>query len=133
MSDDKLEKIRFKKTENNYNLKSLPNQVLEITNQEEFNKLLNDYPYRAIIIDFWATWCAPCKIYGPIFEKAQQEYAKDFIFLRINVDNNPNITQLYGIKSIPTTLILKEKQIIRKFSGVVDFEILKQILEKLKF
>ncbi|MFX1390468.1 MAG: thioredoxin family protein [Promethearchaeota archaeon] len=130
MSDDNLENNMIRKTEMNLKLKHIPRNFINVANEKEFNELLENFPDYLFVIDFWAIWCAPCKSYAPIFEKASLTFSRDFTFLKINVDDNQKITRLYGIKSIPTTLILKGKQIMRKFTGAVTYDILKQILEK---
>jgi thioredoxin 1 len=132
MSDDELEKIRLRKAEMLLNLQSMPNQIIELNSEEEFNNLLKQFPDKILVIDFWAEWCAPCKLFASTFLKAHQEYLNDFIFLKINVDDNPAIAQYFGISSIPTTLFVKEGEILRKFVGVVNYETLKLILEKFK-
>lgn len=132
MSDNELEKIRLRKIEELLRLQSTPKEIINISNNDDFNKLLNDFPDRIIVIDFWAVWCAPCKIYAPVFKKAHEEFTLDFIFTKINSDENPSIAQYFGITSIPTTLFIKGKQVVHKFSGVVNYDTLKQILEKLK-
>ena len=132
MSDNELEKIRLRKIEGLLRLQSTPKEIINISNNDDFNKLLNDFPDRIIVIDFWAVWCAPCKMYAPVFKKAHEEFTLDFIFTKINSDENPSIAQYFGITSIPTTLFIKGKQVVHKFSGVVNYETLKQILEKLK-
>lgn len=132
MSDNELERIRRRKAEMLMKLQSIPKGVVNLHNYEELQKLSKDFPDKIIIIDFWAVWCAPCKMFAPIFEKLQQEYYKDFIFTKVNVDENPRIAQSYGINSIPTTFFLKSGQPLRKFVGVLNYETLKQILDKLK-
>ncbi|MFX1311793.1 MAG: thioredoxin [Promethearchaeota archaeon] len=131
MSDDELEKIRRRKVEMLIKLQSMPKEIIDIHNYDELQKLSKDFPDKIIIIDFWAVWCAPCRIFTPIFEKLQQEYYKDFIFIKVNVDETPIIAQVYGITSIPTTLFLKNSKMLRKFVGVMNYETLKHILEKL--
>ncbi|MFX1574355.1 MAG: thioredoxin [Promethearchaeota archaeon] len=132
MSDDELEKIRQRKVEMLMKLQSLPKEIIDLHNYNELLKLLTKFPEKIIVIDFWAVWCAPCKIFSPIFEKIHQEYYRDFIFIKINVDENPGIAQSYGITSIPTTLFLNNERILRKFVGLMNYETMKQILEKFK-
>ena len=132
MSDNDLEKIRQRKVETLLNMQRMPNGIVSIKNEQDLTRLTNEFSDKIIVIDFWAVWCSPCKIFAPIFEKLQQEYYKDFIFAKINVDENPLIAQYYGITSIPTTLLLKDSQALRKFVGVMNYETLRQFLEKLK-
>jgi len=132
MSDNELEKIRRRKAEILMKLQAIPKEIINIHNYNELQKLFQDFPDKIIIIDFWAVWCAPCKMFAPIFEKLQQEYLREIIFIKVNVDENPRIAQSYGITSIPTTVILKSNELLRKFVGVMNYETLKNILEKLK-
>ncbi len=132
MSDDELEKIKLRKAEMLFKLQSMPKEILNINSENEFNKLINDFPDKIIIIDFWAIWCAPCKIFSPIFERLYREYSHEFIFVKINVDKNPMIAQFFGISSIPTTLFTKGGKILRKFIGVLNYESLKHFLNKSK-
>ncbi len=132
MSDDEIEKIRLRKAEMLSNIQSMPKQIIDIKSEDEYNNLLKQFPDKIFVIDFWAEWCAPCKMFAPTFVKTHQNYSGDYIFIKINVDENPSIAQYFGISSIPTTLFIKESQILRKFVGVVNFETLKQLLEKFK-
>lgn len=132
MMDEELRKIRLKKAEELLKLSSMPRQVINIVSAEEFDKILNDYPKRLIIIDFWASWCGPCRIFAPIFEKLQQEYANNFIFLKVNVDAVPAIASRYRVSAIPTTLFIKNREPINKVVGAMNYNTLKGFLEKLK-
>ena len=133
MSDNDLKKIRQKKAEMLLKMQRMPSGIVAIKNEQDLARLTNEFNDKIIVIDFWAVWCSPCKIFAPIFEKLQQEYYQDFIFAKINVDENPLIAQNYGISSIPTTLFLKEGQALRKFVGVMNYPAMKQVLEKFKF
>ena len=132
MSDNELKKIRQRKAEMLMKLQSMPKGIVSITTEEDLNKLSSDFDDKIIVCDFWAVWCSPCKMFAPIFEKVQKEYGQDFIFVKINVDENPMAAQRYGVSSIPTTLFIKGGQPIRKIVGVVNYSALKQILDKFK-
>ncbi|MHA1491108.1 MAG: thioredoxin [Promethearchaeota archaeon] len=131
MFDEELERIRMKKVEMLLKRQSMPRGVLKIHSKEEYFKLLKDYPEKIIVIDFWATWCAPCMSFAPIFERIQQEYP-NFIFIKVNVDENSIIASQYRITGIPTTLFVKNGKVINKFVGAMNYNNMKQILEKFK-
>jgi thioredoxin len=133
MSDNDLEKIRQKKAEMLLKMQNMPRSIVVINNEQDLARINTEFNDKIIIIDFWAVWCAPCKIFAPLFEKLQQEYYKDFIFAKINVDENPLIAQSFGISSIPTTVLLKDGQLLRKFVGAMNYNAFKQVLEKFKF
>ena len=132
MSDNDLAKIRQKKAEMLLKMQSMPRGIVTIKDEQDLLRLQEEFSNKIIIIDFWAVWCAPCKIFAPTFEKLQQEYWNDFIFAKINVDENPLVAQHYRISSIPTTLLLKGGQVLRKFVGAMNYPSLKQVLEKFK-
>ena len=71
--------------------------------------------YSLLVVDFWAAWCGPCKMVTPIIEQLAEQYAGKIIFGKVNVDENPHISQRFGIQSIPTLIIVKEGQVINFF------------------
>jgi len=132
MSDHDLDKIRMEKAKMMMKLQSLPKEIIKIHSEDEFNKLLADYPDKIIVFDFWAVWCGPCMAFAPVFEKLQKEYPHDFIFAKINVDEIGSIAQRFGITGIPTTLFFKNEQVIQKIVGAMNYNSMKQILDNLK-
>ncbi|KKN25811.1 hypothetical protein LCGC14_0880990 [marine sediment metagenome] len=132
MSDHELERIRLKKVELLLKQQSVPKEIIMIQDEGEFNKLLIDFPEKIVIIDFWAVWCSPCKIFAPVFKKLHQEYQNDFLFVKINVDDNPNIALKYRVSSIPTTVFLKRGKLLKSIVGSVNYTALKLILEQFK-
>ena len=75
--------------------------------------------YSLLVVDFWAAWCGPCKMVTPIIEQLAEQYAGKIIFGKVNVDENPHISQRFGIQSIPTLMILKEGQVIDVMIGAL--------------
>ncbi|HLC52921.1 MAG TPA: thioredoxin [Candidatus Nanoarchaeia archaeon] len=71
-----------------------------------------------LVIDFWAEWCGPCKIMAPYFEEAAREL-KDVIFAKVNVDENFELAERFGIMSIPTTLFMKDGEVVDRVSGAL--------------
>ena len=132
MSDEEIEKIRMKKAELLLNVQTMPKQIVKIHSAEEFDNLLKKFPNKVIIIDFWAVWCGPCMMFAPIFEKLQQVHGEEFIFVKLNVDENHSIAQRYRITGIPTTLFVKGDKVVHKIVGVVNAEYMERVLEKLK-
>lgn len=131
MSNDDLDRIRMKKTEMMMKFQNMPKEIIKVHSYDEFNKLFEDYPGKIIIFDFWAVWCGPCMAFAPVFEKLQKEYSQDFIFAKINVDENGSIAQRFGITGIPTTLFIKDREIVQKVVGSMNYNGMKQIIENL--
>ncbi|MCK4730487.1 MAG: thioredoxin [Candidatus Aenigmarchaeota archaeon] len=83
-----------------------------------------------VVIDFWATWCAPCLMLGPVLEKFAEEYQGKFILAKVNVDENPQVSQGYNIMSIPSVKMFKGGVIVDEFVGALPELSVKQWLDK---
>ncbi|TXT63965.1 MAG: Thioredoxin [Promethearchaeota archaeon] len=132
MSDDELEKIRRQKLENYMKLQSMPQGIIKIHTPQEYEQLINEHPSAILIIDFWAEWCGPCKNFAPVFEKLQNEYGNEFIFAKVDVDENGSLAQRFGITGIPTTVFIQNGNLINKVVGAMGYNGMKNVLEKLK-
>ena len=70
------------------------------------------------VVDFWAEWCGPCRLIGPIIDDLSTQYEGKAMIGKVNVDDNPEISLKYGVRSIPTILIIKDGQVVDKQVGV---------------
>jgi thioredoxin 1 len=70
------------------------------------------------VVDFWAEWCGPCRMIGPIIEELAGEYEGKALIAKVDVDENAELSQKYGVRSIPTILILKDGEVVDKHVGV---------------
>jgi thioredoxin 1 len=100
--------------------------AIEITDQSFQETVLNsDKP---VLVDFWAAWCGPCRMLGPIVEEISNDFEGKAIVGKVDVDDNQQISMDYGIRNIPTVLIFKNGEVVEKLVGVSPKEV---IVEKL--
>jgi len=92
--------------------------ALEITDAN-FNELVKNAD-KPVLVDFWAAWCSPCKMIGPVVEELSKEYEGKAVVGKVDVDNNPQISVEYGIRSIPTLMFFKNGELVEKKVGVVS-------------
>ncbi|MDH5382817.1 MAG: thioredoxin [Cyclobacteriaceae bacterium] len=101
-------------------------KTIELT-ESNFQEVINsDKP---VLVDFWAEWCGPCRMIGPVVAELAEEYDGKAVIGKLNVDENPNISAQFGVRSIPTLLVFKGGQVVDKQIGAVPKGVLAQKLE----
>lgn len=85
---------------------------------------------KLVVIDFWAEWCGPCKMIGPIIDELAEEYAEKIVVGKIDVDNNDEATAKYGIRNIPTVLFIKDGKVVDKVVGAGAKNMFTEKIEK---
>lgn len=102
---------------------------ITITDQNFDEKVLKST--KPVLVDFWAVWCGPCQVQGPIVEDVAKALAGKAVVGKLNVDENPQMAQKYGVMSIPTLMVFKSGTVVRQFIGVQSKETLVSELNKL--
>ena len=85
---------------------------------------------RPVLVDFWAEWCPPCRMLAPTFEKLAENYGHEISFAKVNVDELPEVASQYGIRSIPTLLLLREGQVLEELVGARPYQDLARVLDR---
>jgi thioredoxin len=97
--------------------------------KDNFEKTVTDNPM--VIIDFWAPWCGPCKGFAPVYEKASETHA-DVVFAKVNTDEQQELAGAFGIRSIPTLMVFREKVILFQQAGALPGNALEQVIAQTK-
>lgn len=97
-----------------------------IKDMNEYKEVLTSN--KSVFVDFYADWCGPCKMVGPLVEELAEEN-KDVTFVKVNVDENPDIAQMYSVMSIPTLISFKNGQVAAQTLGFQPKEALMSLVE----
>ena len=99
--------------------------IKELMN-ENFNEEIKD---NLVLVDFYATWCGPCKMMHPVMDEVALEY-KDLKIIKVNVDNHGELSREYAVMSIPTIILFKDGNVVEKNIGFTPKEVLKEWIDK---
>jgi thioredoxin len=99
--------------------------VLTIT-EDNFNEIVEAHPI--VVLDFWATWCGPCRSFSPVFEAAAARHP-DLVFGKIDTDAEAGLSKAFGIRSVPSLMIIREKILVVRESGALPMASLERVIE----
>lgn len=98
--------------------------------EKNFDSIINEKD-KLTVLDFWATWCGPCRMLAPVFEAVSEEYS-DVNFGKINVDEEEGLARRFGIEVIPTLIFIKNGETVKKSVGYLSEEELKALIDEVK-
>ena len=107
-------------------------EILDVTEETFDQEVMETSMRMPVVIDFWAPWCGPCRMIGPVVEQMAQRYAGRAKVVKVNVDDNPRIAQQFQIMSIPTLMVFKNGAAIKRQVGANPAVIPNMIEEALR-
>lgn len=115
---DELERIRERKMRELMGQMSTPSIDKPIAvSDRNFEQTIRNYPL--VVVDCWAAWCAPCRAIAPIVEELAKQYSGKVVFGKLNVDENPETAEKFGIRAIPTLLMMKNGEEVDRIVGLL--------------
>lgn len=88
--------------------------IMKIVNTQEFNELMNE---KAVLVNFFATWCGPCKMLSPVLEGVAEKMKDKVTIVKVDVDRSPDLAAKFGVMSVPTMIMFKNGRQVDAFSG----------------
>ena len=104
--------------------------IVHVTMANAKQILIDESFQRPVLVDFWADWCEPCKTLIPMLEKLANEYAGQFVLAKVNCDTEPHIAQQFGVRTLPTVMLMKDGQPVDGFAGAQPESAVRGLLEK---
>lgn len=103
-------------------------KVVQQITDSDFDVVVNGG--KPVFVDFWAPWCGPCRIIGPIVEELAPNYEGKAVIAKMNVDDNPNVAQRFGVTSIPTLMMFKNGKLVDRMVGAAPKPALQSFIDR---
>ena len=108
----------------------MENWVFDVADSDFETAVIERSKTVPVVIDFWAPWCGPCRILGPLLERLAAEHEGQFVLAKVNVDDSPRLSAAFGVRSIPMVLGMRDGQIVNEFVGALPESAVRQFLSR---
>ena len=105
--------------------------VVEVTDQTFQSQVIEESFRRTVVVDFWADWCQPCRMIGPVLERLAEEHQGQFVLAKLDVDANPQVSYTFRIQSIPAVKAFRDGRLVSEFVGAIPEQAIRQWLQPL--
>lgn len=103
--------------------------IVDVTDPTFGTAVLEESYRRPVVVDFWADWCQPCRLIGPVLERLAEEHKGQFLLAKLDVDSNPQVSSAFGIQSIPAVKAFRDGRLLTEFVGAIPEQSIRQFLQ----